>query len=93
MRYLGQSAQAVRQRLSLTQEAMAFELDISVVHLSNIENDKAMPSPKLLNRYQELSGVDLYVLDWCADPQISELPQPVQSAAARLRELWLEHFD
>lgn len=88
MRVLGHTAKSIRSRLSLTQEEMAKKLEISVVHLSNIENDKAMPSPALMSKYNGLSGVDMYVLDWCSDPDISKLPKPLRDAAIQLRELW-----
>ena len=88
MRLLGQTAKTIRSRLSLTQEEMAEELDISVVHLSNIENDKAMPSAALMSKYNGLSGVDMYVLDWCSAPDVTKLPKPVRDAAIRLRDLW-----
>ncbi len=83
----------MRHRLGLTQEAMALQLGVSVVHLSNIENDKAMPSASLLDRFREVSGVDIYVLDWCERPNLDELPKALRNAANKLRELWLEQVN
>jgi len=90
MNYLGSVAHEVRLGLGLTQKQLADELDITTVHLSNIENDKAMPSPGLLNRYQELSGVDLYVMSWLQKGEINKLPEAVQEAAIELQKIWAE---
>jgi transcriptional regulator with XRE-family HTH domain len=49
MRYLGKAAKKVRIQSGMTQVKLAQELGISVVHLSNIENDHSMPSPELVN--------------------------------------------
>ena len=90
MNYLGSVAHEVRQELGLTQKQLADELGVTTVHLSNIENDKAMPSPGLLNRYQELSGVDLYVMSWLQKGEINKLPEAVQGAAIELQKIWAE---
>ena len=88
MRFLGATAKLVRSRMSLTQDDMASQLGISVVHLSNIENCKAMPSSQLIEKYHEVSGVDLYVMDWCNNADASELPVDVQNAAKKLQKFW-----
>lgn len=88
MRYLGDTARKLRTELGLTQQAVADALGISVVHLCNIENDKAMPSAGLLDRYRKLYGVDLYVLSWCEHPEVSKLPKAVREAAAKLASAW-----
>lgn len=92
MKFLGSVAQQVRNRLELTQQEVAKELGITVVHLSNIENDKAMPSADLLSRYHTLSGVDLYVMKWAESGDVSSLPKPVQDAAAKLKVAWAKHL-
>lgn len=92
MKYLGSVAQQVRNRLGLTQQQVADELGVTVVHLSNIENDKAMPSADLLARYHTLSGVDLYVMKWAENGDVSELPKPVREAAAKLKVAWAKHL-
>ena len=88
MRYLGKAAKKVRIQSGMTQVKLAQELGISVVHLSNIENDHSMPSPELVNKYRSITGVDLYVLDWCDNGDLESLPKSVREAAARLREAW-----
>ncbi len=67
---------------------MAERLGITAVHLSNIENGKAIPSPKLLSKYQELWGIDLYVLAWCDEPNSDQLPPSVRAVAGELRNVW-----
>jgi transcriptional regulator with XRE-family HTH domain len=88
MRYLGKSAKKVRVQSGMTQVKFAEKLGISVVHLSNIENDHSMPSPELVNKYRVITGIDLYVLDWCDNGDLESLPKSVREAASRLREAW-----
>ncbi len=88
MRYLGKTAKRVRKNLGLSQADMADSLGISTVQLSKIENDRAMPSPKVIERYQQIANVDLYVLDWCDNPDLSGLPESVREAASSLRDAW-----
>ena len=88
MRFLGCTAKSVRSQMCLTQKVMAEKLQITVVHLSNIENNKSMPSAQLIEKYAEISGIDLYVLDWCRDPESSGLPESVRDAADRLAKIW-----
>jgi len=93
MRYIGRVARNLRSRLGLTQEAMAEHLDITTVHLSNIENDKAKPSAKLLEAYHTNWGIDLYVMSWCDDANIKKLPTPIRGVAANLRQMWSEELE
>ena len=88
MRYLGKAAKKVRIQSGMTQVKLAQELGISVVHLSNIENDHSMPSPELVNKYRSITGIDLYVLDWCDNGDLESLPKNVREAAARLKDAW-----
>ncbi len=93
MRRLGKTARKVRSKLGLSQAKMAKELGISIVQLSKIENDHAMPSPNLIEKYREVANVDLYVMDWCEDPDMTALPKAVREAAAELRNAWSQEFD
>lgn len=86
MRYLGQTAKSVRGKLGISQAEMATMLGISVVQLSKIENDHAMPSPKVIDRYAQVASVDIYVLDWCNRVLQSGLVGSVPRAALKLRE-------
>ena len=47
-----------------------------------------MPSSQLIEKYHEVSGVDLYVMDWCNNADASELPVGVQNAAKKLQKFW-----
>jgi transcriptional regulator with XRE-family HTH domain len=85
---LGTTARNLRESLGLTQRAAADVLGVSCVHLCNIENDKALPSPALLERYRELWGVDLYVLAWCLHGDASKLPTSMRKAAEKLADGW-----
>ena len=88
MRYVGQAAKKLRQRLGLTQETVAEKLGVTVVHLSSIENDRARPSAKLLEKYYDEWGVDLYVMSWCDDSNLSQLPDSIRAAASKLHRAW-----
>jgi transcriptional regulator with XRE-family HTH domain len=92
MRYLGETAKFIRTGLGLTQAAMARQLDISIVQLSKIENDHAMPSPQLIYRYEQISGINPYVADWCRNPQTEKLPTEVREAAESLYRIWSDEL-
>jgi transcriptional regulator with XRE-family HTH domain len=85
---LGNIARRVRESKGISQVAAAKLLEISSVHLCNIEGDKARPSPELLARYRELWGVDLYVLAWCLSGDLDRLPASVRDAGHRLTSAW-----
>lgn len=85
---LGDTAKLLREELGLTQRAAADHLGISIVHLSNLENDKAKPSSELFRKIRELYGVDLYVFAWCRNGNIDELPAGLRAATERLTREW-----
>lgn len=93
MRYVGQAAKTVRKQLGLTQEVVAEVLGVTVVHLSSIENDRARPSAKLLEKFYEEWGVDLYVMSWCEDSNLSSLPNSLRSAASNLQRAWTKQVE
>jgi transcriptional regulator with XRE-family HTH domain len=88
MIYLGKTAKYLRERKGLSQRVAAEALGITQVHLSNIENNKAMPSARLLSRYREVWGVDLYVLAWCLDGDANRLPESVKQPMQELARAW-----
>jgi transcriptional regulator with XRE-family HTH domain len=88
MIHLGKTARYLRERKGLSQRDVANALGITQVHLSNIENSKALPSAALLDRYRELWGVDLYVLAWCLHGDPSTLPEAVRGPMRELAEAW-----
>jgi transcriptional regulator with XRE-family HTH domain len=90
---LGKTARHLRESLGLTQRAAAKELDITVVHLCNVENNKAMPSSALLERYRNLWDVDLYVLAWCLHGDSEKLPKGVRKPMAELAKAWQAQID
>jgi len=88
MLHLGRTARLLRERHGLTQKAAAEALGITQVHLSNIENNKSVPSTHLLDRYRELWGIDLYVLAWCLFGDPAELPASVRKPMVNLTRAW-----
>lgn len=85
---LGQTARHLRTSKGLTQKAAAHQLDVSVVHLCNIENNKSAPSADLLERYRDLWGIDLYVLAWCLHGDAEKLPKEVRKPMKELARVW-----
>ena len=85
---IGKTARYLRDRKGLSQREAAEALGITPVHLSNIENDKSVPSPGLLDRYRELWGVDVYVLAWCLHGDIEQLPEAVRRPMQQLASAW-----
>lgn len=85
---LGNTARHLRESRGLTQRETAELLDVSVVHLCNIENNKSIPSRALIERYRDLWGVDLYVLAWCLHGDVRNLPPAVRKPAAALTKAW-----
>jgi transcriptional regulator with XRE-family HTH domain len=88
MLHVGNTARYLRERIGLNQRQASELLQISTVHLSNIENNKSLPSPKLLDRYHQLWGVDLYILAWCLHGDVSKLPLSVRKAMTALANAW-----
>jgi transcriptional regulator with XRE-family HTH domain len=93
MIYLGKTARHLRESLGLTQRAAAEHLGISCVHLCNIEKNKSIPSPALLDRFRELWDVDLYVLAWCLHGDPNRLPKAIRKPMAELSKAWQGQID
>src|SRR5438309_2701224 len=85
---IGKTARLLRESLGLTQRQVAHKLGVTVVHVSNIENDKAAPSPELMDRYYKNWGVDLYVLAWCLYGDLNKLPPSIRDSANELAKAW-----
>ena len=90
---LGETAREFRETLGITQRAAAKALGITNVHLCNFEKGKSSPSQALLDRYQELWGIDLYVVSWCRHGNVERLPQGLRLAAAQLSKAWQKRLD
>lgn len=93
MVYVGKTARHLRESLGLTQVEMAELLDITNIHLSNVENNKAFPSQGLIDRYREKFGIDLYVLAWCRQGDADKLPAGVRQSAERLARAWEKRIE
>ncbi len=90
---LGKTARKLRDAFGLKQRDVADALGISVVHLCNIENNKAAPSAAILESYREIWGVDLYVLAWCLYGDVSKLPPAVRKSANELAKAMQKQID
>jgi len=89
---LGKTARLVRERNGLTQRNVAEILGISVVHLCNIENNKAGVSDVLISKYRQRWNVDLYILAWCLHGDVEALPINVRGPARQLAQAWKQEY-
>ena len=62
MRALGESIRAARMRKGLTQEALAEMLDITPIHLKNMESSRRNPSVPLLFALMEILDLSVDAL-------------------------------
>lgn len=85
---IGLVAKELRESLGWTQRRLADALGVTDVHICNIENGKSQPSQSLLDKYQDLWGIDLYVLAWCQQGNLESLPPNARQAAATLTAAW-----
>jgi transcriptional regulator with XRE-family HTH domain len=93
MNDIGRTAKYLRSTKGITQRAAAELLGISYVHLCNIENGKASPSPDLLGRFSEVWDVDLHILSWCLHGDISKLPKAVRGPMSELAKAWRSELE
>jgi len=68
IRQLGEAIRSARMRKGLTQEALAEMLDITPIHLKNIEGSRRKPSVALLFQMME-------ILDFSVDALVFETKQ------------------
>jgi transcriptional regulator with XRE-family HTH domain len=92
MMHIGKTARYVRERKGLTLRSAAELLEISHVHLCNIENNRAVASLQLLEKMKETYGVDLIVLGWCLHGDLNRLPAAVRGPMKVLGEAWMKEL-
>src|SRR4051794_21951131 len=85
---LARAARFVREQRQMTQRAAAEALGVSVVHVSNVERGRAVPSPALVEHYREVFGVDLHVIRWCLFEDDSQIPEAVRGPRETLAQAW-----
>lgn len=85
---LGDAARYLRDRLGLSQRKAAVELGISHIHLNNIENGKALPSPTILDKYRKEWGIDLYMLAVGMFSDEDTIPTPLREPVRAMTEAW-----
>jgi transcriptional regulator with XRE-family HTH domain len=93
MTHLGSTARLVRERLGMTQREAADRLGVSQVHLSNVERGVSPVSASLITRFNEVFGVDVYVLSYCSDEVDSDAPTGVREARQKLAEALLRQLE
>lgn len=90
---LGLAAQDLRKRLHLSLREAAVELGVSYVHLCNIENAKASPSPEILEKFHEAWGIDLYMYALAFFPGDRDIPKPLRAPIKALATEWKSQID
>ena len=90
---LSETARELRERAGLSQIEAAKRLEITQVHLSNVETGKARPSPELIERYRGVFFVDLYVYAFCTRGQLSNMPKRLREASEKLAAIWKADLD
>lgn len=88
MKPLASAARFVRDQRQMTQRAAAEALGVTIVHVSNVERGRAVPSAALVERYREVFGVDLHVLSWCLFADDDEIPASIRGPRAKLAKAW-----
>lgn len=89
---IGETVQRARKAVKYTQKELADHLGITTVHLSNIENGKAFPSPSLLVGLREFFGVDIYILAWCRYGNHEQLPESSRTVLGKLERVWMKRI-
>jgi len=90
---LGMAARDLRDRLGLNVRDAAVELGISYPHLSNVENGKASPSPKMLEKFHDAWGIDLYMYALVFFSDDRETPKGLKAPLKALTEGWKRHIE
>lgn len=85
MTAIGTTVRYVREKLGMTQKAAAEALEVSAVHLSNVERGVTPPSALLISRFADVFGVDCYVLNYCTGED-DDSPERVKQARRKLAE-------
>jgi len=89
---LGKAAQDLRGKLKLSLRDAAAELGVSYVHLCNVENCKASPSPEMIEKFHAAWGIDLYMYALAFFPDDRETPKELRSPVKALEEGWKRHI-
>jgi XRE family transcriptional regulator, fatty acid utilization regulator len=93
MIHVGSTARQLRESLGLTQVEMAERLGISSIYVSRIENEHSFPTRRIIERYREKFGIDLYVFAWCKQGDIEKLPASIRQPASALAKAWERRFE
>jgi transcriptional regulator with XRE-family HTH domain len=86
--HIGKAAKHLRDQLGISQREAATRLGISYVHLSNIENNKVIPSAAILEAYKREWDIDLYVMAWCLNGDVDRLPAHFRGPVKQLTAAW-----
>lgn len=89
---LGKAAQDLRQKLKLSLRAAADELGVSYVHLCNVENCKASPSPEMIEKFHAAWGIDLYMYALAFFSDDREIPKELRGPIKALEAGWRQHI-
>lgn len=90
---LGKAARDLRVKLELSLREAEAELGISYVHLCKIETGKVSPSERVVERFHEAWGIDLYMYALAFHSDEEDTPRPLQAPAKALKEGCRKHIE
>lgn len=90
---LGKASRELRMKLKLSLREAAAELGVSYVHLCNIENGKASPSPETIEKFHDAWGVDLYMYAIAFDRESRPMPEALRAPVKALAAGWKKHIE
>jgi hypothetical protein len=71
---------------------MAALLKTSPQYLCKLETGRVPISKKMVDKYREVLGIDLNVLEWCEYGDHAKLPAQTRVAAKRLSKIWMDEL-
>jgi transcriptional regulator with XRE-family HTH domain len=90
---LGEAARDLRMKLNLSLREAEVELGISYVHLCNIENGKVTPSQKIVERFHDAWGIDLYMFALAFHSDAGATPRALRQPVKALEEGCRRHIE
>lgn len=90
---LGNAARDLRTKLNMSLREAASELGVSFVHLCNIENGKASPSPEVIEKFHDAWGIDLYMYAIAYHSSDRDTPKSLRGPVKALAEGWKRHIE
>jgi transcriptional regulator with XRE-family HTH domain len=85
---ISEAAKYLRRRLGLSQRVAASLMEVDYSHLCKMERGYHLPSVRMVEKYYEAFGIDLYMLAAVRSENESRIPPQMREVCAELREMW-----